>query len=124
MFCHSRAESNHLPPLPNLISLSSSDSLVRPGNSLAGWFLTEPCYNLVYLEVARCQIRQLPTNLAVLIPNVRTLNLNFNFISDVEPLQGLARIRKLSLLGSHVQGAKSLIKAVRKMTELESVDFR
>lgn len=98
--------------------------LVRPGNSLAEWFLTEPCYNLVYLEVARCQIRQLPANLAVLIPNVRTLNLNFNFISDVQPLQGLARLRKLSLVGSHMQGTKSLIKAVRKMTELELVDFR
>jgi protein NUD1 len=91
---------------------------------LAEWFLTEPCYNLVYLEAARCQIRQLPANLAVLIPNVRTLNLNFNFISDIQPLQGLARLRKLSLVGSHVQGTKSFIKAVRKMTELELVDFR
>jgi len=96
----------------------------RPGNSLAEWFLTEPCYNLVYLEVVRCEIRELPANLAVLIPNVRTLNLNFNFISNVQPLQGLARLRKLSLVGSHVQGTKSLIKCVRKMTELELVDFR
>lgn len=86
--------------------------------------MTEPCYNLVYFELAACRLTKLPLGFAQLIPNVRVLNLNYNFLEDVKPLEGLTRVKKLTLIGSRVKGTKGLIKMAQGMPEVEMVDFR
>ena len=40
---------------------------------------SQACYNLVYLELAACRITELPKNFSDIMPNVRALNLNYNF---------------------------------------------
>lgn len=91
-------------------------------------FLSEPCYNLLYLELAGCRLTSLPRNFSSLVPNLRVLNLNYNFIEDdevlVDALKGLGRLRKLTVVGGRVRGTKSLVKIVRGMADLEMVDFR
>jgi protein NUD1 len=87
-------------------------------------FLTVPCYNLVYLELAGCRIETLPAVLATLVPNVRVLNLNYNFVSDASPLQGLVRLKRLTLVGSRLKGTKGILKALQKMPDMEMVDLR
>ena len=86
--------------------------------------MTEACYNLVYFELAACRLTSLPSNFSSLVPNVRVLNLNYNFLEDVGPLEGLNRMKKLSIIGSRVKGTKGLIRMVQRMGEIEMVDFR
>jgi len=94
------------------------------GNPLSCKFMTEACYNLVYFELAACRLTSLPANFSSLVPNVRVLNLNYNFLEDMGPLDGLNRMKKLSIIGSRVKGTKGLIRMVQRMGEIEMVDFR
>jgi Leucine-rich repeat (LRR) protein len=94
------------------------------GNAIKSGFFEEHCYNLVYLELAACRLTALPEELARLVPNLRVLNLNYNFLEDVGPLEGLTRLRKLSLIGSRVRGTKALIRMVQRMPDAEVLDFR
>jgi Leucine-rich repeat (LRR) protein len=55
------------------------------------------------LELANCRLATLPPNLATLTPNLRALNLNYNFLEDVRGLEGLARLRKLSVVGARLK---------------------
>ncbi|KAJ3998798.1 hypothetical protein F5050DRAFT_1566398 [Lentinula boryana] len=87
-------------------------------------FLTESCYNLVYLELAACRLTTMPEGLALMIPNVRVLNLNYNFLEDARPLEGLTRLQKLTMIGSRLKGTKALIRLLQRMPEVEMLDFR
>ncbi len=94
------------------------------GNPLKPGFLSEPCYHLVYLELAACRLITLPADFSRMVPNVRVLNLNYNFIEDPRPLEGLTRLRKLTIIGSRIKGAKQLVRMVRGMKDIEMIDFR
>ncbi|KAG2065040.1 hypothetical protein BDR04DRAFT_1109154 [Suillus decipiens] len=98
--------------------------LYLSGNKLKSEFIEEPCYNLLYLEVAACRLTSLPQDLARLTPNLRVLNLNYNFLSDALPLEGLTRLRKLTMIGSRLKGTKQLIRALQCMPDAEMLDFR
>jgi hypothetical protein len=99
-------------------------TVLLPGNPLDAGFITEPAYNLIYLELAACRLTTLPAHLSSLVPNLRALNLNYNFLTDVSPLEGLVRLRKLTIIGSRLAGTKGVIKVLQKMPEMELVDFR
>ncbi|CEL62378.1 Septation initiation network scaffold protein cdc11 OS=Schizosaccharomyces pombe (strain 972 / ATCC 24843) GN=cdc11 PE=1 SV=1 [Rhizoctonia solani AG-1 IB] len=98
--------------------------LYLSGNPLDPSFLEVPCYNLVYLELAACRLSSLPTDLCRLVPNLRVLNLNYNFLSDARPLGGLMRLRKLTMIGSRLKATKPLLRSLQSMKELEMLDFR
>ncbi|CAE6437948.1 unnamed protein product [Rhizoctonia solani] len=98
--------------------------LYLSGNPLDPGFLEVPCYNLVYLELAACRLSSLPTDLCRLVPNLRVLNLNYNFLSDARPLGGLMRLRKLTVIGSRLKATKPLLRSLQSMKELEMLDFR
>ncbi|RPD73949.1 hypothetical protein L226DRAFT_91508 [Lentinus tigrinus ALCF2SS1-7] len=98
--------------------------LYLSGNPLKPGFLSEPCYNLVYLELAACRIITLPADFSRMVPNVRVLNLNYNFLEDPRPLEGLTRLRKLTIIGSRIKGAKQFIRVLRGMKDIEMIDFR
>ncbi|KAF9485890.1 L domain-like protein [Pholiota conissans] len=98
--------------------------LYLSGNPLKTDFLVEPCYNLVYLELAACRLTALPEGMARLVPNLRVLNLNYNFLEDVRPLQGLTRLQKLTIIGSRLKNTKPLIRLLQQMPDAEMLDFR
>ncbi|GJJ15557.1 hypothetical protein Clacol_009835 [Clathrus columnatus] len=98
--------------------------LYLSGNPLPQLFLQDPCYNLIYLELAGCRLSSLPPNLSRLIPNIRVLNLNYNFLTDARALDGLTRLRKLTLIGSRLKGTKSLVRILKRMPDIEMMDFR
>jgi len=89
---------------------------------------TSPSYNLVYLELAACRLTSLPASFAASVPNLRVLNLNYNFLTGEEvarAVSGLARLKKLTAVGGRVKAWKSVIaKCMRILGELEAVDFR
>ena len=94
------------------------------GNPLKRDFLNEPCYNVVYLELAACRLTALPEGMARLVPNLRVLNLNYNFLEDVRPLEGLTRLQKLTIIGSRLKNTKPLIRLLENMPDVEMLDFR
>lgn len=60
----------------------------------------------------------------MLIPNVRVLNLNYNFLEDVRQLEGLTRLKKLTVIGSRLKGTRALIRVLQRMPDVEMLDFR
>ena len=90
--------------------------------------MTDACYNLVYLELAACRLTTLPANFSQLLPNVRALNLNYNFLEEGEvarSLAGLTRLTKLTVIGNRLSGTKPLIKMLNTMgSNIEMLDFR
>jgi len=98
--------------------------LYLSGNPLKKGFLDERCYQLVYLELAACRLRRLPDGMAQLVPNLRVLNLNYNFLEDVGGLAGLGRLRKLTIIGSRLKETKGLLGVLESMPELEMLDSR
>ncbi|KIJ60284.1 hypothetical protein HYDPIDRAFT_98979 [Hydnomerulius pinastri MD-312] len=98
--------------------------LYLSGNKLKADFIEEPCYNLVYLEVAACRLTSLPRDLARLVPNLRVLNLNYNFLEEAAALDGLTRLKKLTMIGSRLKGTKPLIRVLQRMPDVEMLDFR
>ncbi|EKM49632.1 uncharacterized protein PHACADRAFT_265191 [Phanerochaete carnosa HHB-10118-sp] len=111
-------------PLSLLYDVRDARRLYLSGNPLKASWISQPCYNLVYLELAACRLTRLPADLARLAPNVRNLNLNYNFLEDVRPLEGLVRLRRLTLIGSRVQHTKQLVRVLRGMLDVEMLDFR
>ena len=84
-------------------------------------------YNLVYLELAACRLTSFPPNFSNLVPNVRALNLNYNFLETdavCHGLSGLRRLRKLTVVGGRMASTKGLLKMLQSMPELEMIDFR
>jgi Leucine-rich repeat (LRR) protein len=98
--------------------------LYLSGNPIPTSFPSEKFFNLVYLELAMCQLTSLPANLASVVPNVRVLNLNFNFLEDLSPLVGLTRLTKLTILGARLSKCRPVVTVLGTMPELESVDLR
>lgn len=98
--------------------------LYLSGNPLPSSFPSEKFFNLTYLELAMCQLTSLPPNLASLVPNVRTLNLDFNFLESLEPLRGLTRLGKLSVVGARLNKVRPVIGVLQSLVELESLDMR
>ncbi|BGO93388.1 hypothetical protein NBRC10512_005555 [Rhodotorula toruloides] len=98
--------------------------LYLSGNPLPNSFPSEKFFNLVYLELAMCQLTSLPADLASVIPNVRVLNLDYNFLHDLAPLQGLSRLTKLSVVGARLAKARPVATVLASLLELESVDLR
>ncbi|KAN0063087.1 Protein nud1 [Thecaphora frezii] len=80
--------------------------------------------NLVYLELAACQLTALPVELPELAPNLRSLNLDHNLISSLPPLLGMQRLKRLSVVGCRLKNSKAIIRAIRGLGELRVVDTR
>ncbi|GAC96262.1 protein phosphatase regulatory subunit [Pseudozyma hubeiensis SY62] len=99
---------------PIASSLTAQPPLVQPLRFL----------NLVYLELSACQLMQLPADLAQVAPNLRSLNLDHNLISTLPSLEGMQRLKRLSLVGCRVKKSKSIITAVRGLSELQVLDCR
>ncbi|GAA5940524.1 uncharacterized protein JCM15063_002361 [Sporobolomyces koalae] len=98
--------------------------LYLSGNPLPLAFPSEKFFNLTYLELAMCHLTSLPQNLAALVPNVRSLNLNFNFLDSLEPLTGLSRLGKLSVVGARLSKVRPVVRVLASLPELESLDLR
>ena len=98
--------------------------LYLSGNPLPSSFPSEKFFNLTYLELAMCQLTSLPSNLASLVPNVRTLNLDFNFLESLEPLRGMTRLGKLSVVGARLNKVRPVVGVLESLVELQSLDMR
>ncbi|WVQ62215.1 uncharacterized protein L199_000354 [Kwoniella botswanensis] len=110
--------------------LENIKRLYLSGNSLSDGFFpspSSPLYALVYLEIAACQLTEWP-NFSKLLPNLKVLNMNYNYLKNLNGVKGLRGLRKLTLvggrLGSEESNNKGILEGLKGLDSLEEVDFR
>ncbi|KAJ9124711.1 hypothetical protein QFC24_003078 [Naganishia onofrii] len=97
------------------------------GNRLSKQFFpTRPLYSLVYLEAAACSLSEWPEGFGQRLPNLRILNMNYNFIENLSGIEGLQGLRKLMMIGCRLgeERSSSVLRSVRQIGTLEEIDLR
>ncbi|KAH7153310.1 hypothetical protein EDB81DRAFT_791152 [Dactylonectria macrodidyma] len=98
--------------------------LFLSGNYLGAFEPTVDFLNLQFLELANCGIQSLPDNLGQLMPNLRTLNLNFNAVSDLAPLRFIPRMKKLLVAGNRLADSTAVTELLIEFPHLTQLDLR
>lgn len=67
-----------------------------------------------------------PQDFALRLPNLRILNMNYNFFEDLSGLEGLQGLRKLMMIGCRLgeERSSSVMRSVRQIGTLEEIDLR
>ncbi|KAJ6258958.1 Internalin-I [Drechslerella dactyloides] len=107
-----------------LESLYETRKVYASGNPILSFQVDYYFNNLQYLELASCSIRNLPNNFGRLMSNVRILNLNNNAISDIKPLSGIVRLKKLYLVGNRISNLQKFSNVLRLLPSLSELDLR
>ncbi|KAH7133125.1 hypothetical protein B0J13DRAFT_561591 [Dactylonectria estremocensis] len=98
--------------------------LFLSGNYLGAFEPTVDFLNLQFLELANCGIQSLPDNLGQLMPNLRTLNINFNAVSDLAPLRFIPRMKKLLVAGNRLADSTAVTELLIEFPHLTQLDLR
>jgi protein NUD1 len=98
--------------------------LFLSGNYLGNFEPRVDFLNLQLLELANCGLQSLPDNLGQLMPNVRSLNLNFNAIADLSPLQFIPRLKKLFVAGNRLADSMAVTELLIEYPHLTQLDLR
>ncbi|KAI9774332.1 MAG: hypothetical protein M1840_004226 [Geoglossum simile] len=80
--------------------------------------------NLQYLELANAGLTTLPAQFGHMVQNARVLNLNFNALSDIRPLRGIKRLKKLLLAGNRLTRLRKTTSVLAKLHNLSGIDIR
>jgi Leucine-rich repeat (LRR) protein len=98
--------------------------LYLSGNYLGVFEPRVDMLNLQLLELASCGLQILPANLGQLMPNLRSVNLNFNSIPDIQCLAFIPRLKKLLVAGNHIKDARIMEEVVSMFPHLTQIDTR
>ncbi|KAE9380634.1 hypothetical protein N431DRAFT_552754 [Stipitochalara longipes BDJ] len=98
--------------------------LFLSGNLLHGFEPQIDFLNLQYLELANCGLQSLAPRLGRMIANTRVLNLNLNALTDISPLVGIIRLKKLHLAGNRITRLRSTTFALTHFPNLTLADIR
>ncbi|ORY56130.1 uncharacterized protein BCR38DRAFT_461783 [Pseudomassariella vexata] len=98
--------------------------LYLSGNLLTTFNPLVDFLNLQYLELANCGLQSLSDNFGQLMPNLRTLNLNFNAIEDLSPLRYIPRLKKLLVTGNRLDVSTGVIDILAEFPHLSKLDTR
>ncbi|KAF6807316.1 conserved leucine-rich repeat protein [Colletotrichum musicola] len=80
--------------------------------------------NLQLLELANCGLHRLPEGLGQLMPNLRSLNLNFNAIADLSPIRFIPRLKKLLVAGNRLADSTTVTELLTEFPHLTQLDLR
>ncbi|RVD84455.1 uncharacterized protein DFL_006204 [Arthrobotrys flagrans] len=105
-------------------SLYELRKVYASGNPISSLSLLDYFVNLQYLELASCNLRTLPSNFGRLMTNIRVINLNNNALSDIKPLYGIVRLKKLYLVGNRISNLQKLNNMLRFLPFLSELDLR
>lgn len=94
------------------------------GNSIASLHLSCSFLNLQHLELASVGLQELPDDFGFRMPNLRTLNLNFNSLRDIRPILNIHNLKRLSVCGNRLQRLRKSIATLAKVTSLQTLDLR
>ena len=125
-----RAQSSEVFEWPRSLP-SSIQRLFLSGNMLQNSFSKQsflhssgPVWSeLIYLELAGCQLEKIPTALWAMMPNIRHLNLDYNLFRELPSLLKLRRLARLSCVSCRIVRTAGMARAV-ELLQLESLDTR
>lgn len=85
-----------------------------------------PFTNLVYLELAACQLETLPSGFASLFPELHQLNLDHNLFSRLpaRAFEGINKLKRVSLVGCRLRSTRVLVEAFEGCDALSVLDTR
>lgn len=114
----------------NLGKLSSIRKLYLSSNFLSEDTLEPdtPILSLQLLDLASCTLEALPEQFGETFSNLKTLNLNFNALPDINSLRGIKRLSRISLVGNRIARLRRLCKVLGEIGgaygSLTRVDLR
>lgn len=98
--------------------------LFLSGNRLHSFEPGVDFLSLQMLELASCGLTRLPQKLGQLMPNLRSINLNFNAISDLSPLRFIPRLKRLVVAGNRLTDSMSVTEVITDFPHLTQLDLR
>lgn len=98
--------------------------LFLSGNLLSTFEPKVDFLNLQFLELANCGLQSLGANFGQLMPNLRTLNLNFNAVEDLSALRYIPRLKKLLVAGNRLSDTSALANVLAEFPHLSKMDLR
>ncbi|KAM0263785.1 hypothetical protein ACHAQJ_001103 [Trichoderma viride] len=107
-----------------LTSACEIRKLFLSGNYLGSFTLKADFLNLQLLELANCGLEVLPEECGQLMPNLRTLNINFNAIRDLSSLRFIPRLKKLLAAGNRLSDTMVVTELLTDFPHLTELDLR
>jgi hypothetical protein len=80
--------------------------------------------SLQHLEAASIGLQTLPPDFGLCLPNLTTLNLNFNSLRDIRPLLNIQKLRYLSVSGNRLDRLRKSVATLSKLPTLHTLDLR
>ncbi|RMX98005.1 hypothetical protein D0867_12582 [Hortaea werneckii] len=94
------------------------------GNNIQSLELSCNFLNIQHLELASAGLHDLPDDFGLRLPNLLTLNLNFNSLRDLRPLLNIHKLQTLRLAGNRLSRLRKTIAALGKLQHITSLDLR
>lgn len=98
--------------------------LYLSGNKIPSLRLTDSFLNIRHLELASVGLQELPDDFGLRMPNLRTLNLNFNSLKDIRPILNIQHLEQLTVCGNRLNRLRKSIATFEKMGDLRVLDIR
>ena len=98
--------------------------LFLSGNYMGQFEPTRDFLNLQLLELANCGLQWLPEGLGEMMPNLRSLNVNFNALTELAPFRGIPRLKKLMAAGNRLDDLEGVLEVLPEYPHLSRVDLR
>lgn len=80
--------------------------------------------SLRHLNLASCGLQTLPDAFGLSVPNLRSLNLNFNAVKDLRPLLNISELSTLLVAGNRLSRLRKTAAVLAKLASLETLDLR
>jgi protein NUD1 len=109
---------------PFLTDLPDIRTLDLSNNHIPTFTLTHQLINLQHLHLSSCGLQSLPHDFGLLLPNLRTVNLNFNGLKDLNPLLNTRHLHTLHAAGNRISRLRKNVAVLTKLSALELLDLR
>ncbi len=94
------------------------------GTPIPSIHMTASFLSIQHLEMADVGLQELPADFGLRMPNLRTLNLNFNNLKDIRPLLNIHNLKQLTVCGNRLHRLRKSVATLAKMTSLQTLDLR
>ena len=94
------------------------------GTSIQSLTFHASFHSLRHLDLASTGLADLPQDFGLCMPNLRTLNLNYNNLKDLRPILNSHLLEDLSVCGNGLQRLRKSVATLAKMEGLKRVDLR
>lgn len=100
-------------------------TLYLSSNVLSNFTLPAPFLDLHNLSLASTGLKVLLPDFGRKLPNLRILNLNYNALRDLRPIQGILKLQKLFIAGNRISRLRQTAAVLQELgEELNEVDLR